>query len=128
METKSLIKKRKMPLRDHEQTHELSTMKFCQAWMACIIAMNGGISLYHATVAAKTGLVSATGAWITTIVPGSYKDWKSNVVFTFFTTFIGDILVVPTHYGPVWPEATVTGLLASLFAIMTIGVRHYHSD
>ena len=105
---------------------KLSTIKFCQAWMACIIAMNGGLSIYHATVAAKTGLVSATGAWITTIVPGSYRDWKSNVVFTFFTTFIGDILVVPTHYGPVWMEATVTGLLASLFAIMTIGVRHYY--
>ena len=103
---------------------KLSTIKFCQAWVACIIAMNGGISIYHATVAAKTGLVSATGAWITTVVPGSYRDWKSNVVFTFFTTFIGDILVVPTHYGPVWMEATVTGALASLFAIMTIGIRH----
>ena len=87
--------------------------------MACIIAMNGGLSIYHATVAAKTGLVSATGAWITTVVPGSYRDWKSNVVFTFFTTFIGD-------YGPVWMEATVTGALASLFAIMTMGIRHYY--
>ena len=102
---------------------KLTAIKFCQAWVACIIAMNGGISLYHATVAAKTGLVSATGAWITTIVPGSYKDWKSNVVFTFFTTFIGDILVVPTHYGPVWMEALVTGAIASLFATMFYGVR-----
>ena len=93
--------------------------------MACIIAMNGGISLYHATVAAKTGLVSATGAWITTIVPGSYRDWKSNLTFTFFTTFVGDIIVVPTHYGPVWMEATVTGLLATLFAAMAIYVRHF---
>ncbi len=92
--------------------------------MACIIAMNGGLSIYHATVAAKTGLVSATGAWITTVVPGSYRDWKSNVVFTFFTTFIGDILVVPTHYGPVWMESLVTGLIASAFAGMVIYVRH----
>ena len=104
---------------------KLSALKFCQAWVACILAMNGGLSIYHATVAAKTGLVSATGVWLTTAVPGAYKNWKSNVAFTFFTTFLGDIFVVPTHYGPVWMEACLTGLLASMFAIMTIGTRHY---
>ena len=102
----------------------LSTLKFCQAWFACILAMNGGISLYHATVAAKTGGVSAVGVLATSFLPNAYQNWKFNLVFTFGTTFVGDIIVVPTHYGPVWMEALLTGLLASAFAGLTIFVRH----
>ena len=104
--------------------YTLSTLKFCQAWLACILAMNGGISLYHATVAAKTGGVSAIGVFATSFLPSAYQNWKSNLVFTFGTTFVGDILVVPTHYGPVWMEALLTGLLASAFAGFTIYIRH----
>jgi len=104
--------------------YTLSTLKFCQAWMACILAMNGGISLYHATVAAKTGGVSAVGVFVTSFLPDAYQNWKFNLVFTFGTTFIGDIIVVPTHYGPVWMEALITGLLSSAFAGLTIYVRH----
>ena len=103
----------------------LTTLKFWQAWLACILAMNGGISLYHATVAAKTGGVGAVGVLATSYLPDAYKNWKSNLVFTFGTTFVGDVVVVPTHYGPVWMEALVTGLLASLFAGMTIYIRHW---
>ena len=103
----------------------LTTLKFCQAWLACILAMNGGISLYHATVAAKTGGVGAVGVLATSYLPEAYKNWKSNLVFTFGTTFVGDVVVVPTHYGPVWMEALVTGLLASLFAGMCIYTRHW---
>ena len=102
----------------------LTTLKFCQAWFACILAMNGGISLYHATVAAKTGGVSAVGVLATSFLPNAYQNWKFNLVFTFGTTFVGDIIVVPTHYGPVWMEALLTGLLASAFAGLTIFVRH----
>ncbi len=102
----------------------LSTLKFCQAWLACILAMNGGISLYHATVAAKTGGVGAVGVLATSYLPDAYKTWKSNLVFTFGTTFVADIIAVPTHYGPVWMEATVTGLLASVFAAMSLYVRY----
>ena len=104
--------------------YTLSTLKFCQAWLACILAMNGGISLYHATVAAKTGGVGAVGVFVTSFLPNAYQNWKSNLVFTFGTTFVGDIIVVPTHYGPVWMEALLTGLIASLFAGITIYVRH----
>ena len=86
--------------------------------------MNGGISLYHATVAAKTGGVSAVGVLATSFLPNAYQNWKFNLVFTFGTTFVGDIIVVPTHYGPVWMEALVTGLLASAFAGLSIFVRH----
>ena len=102
----------------------LSAIKFCQAWIACILAMNGGISIYHAIVAAKTGGVGAVGVLITSYLPEAYKNWRSNIVFTFGTTFVGDIIVVPTHYGPVWMEAFVTGLLASVFAGLTIYIRH----
>ena len=75
--------------------YTLSTLKFCQAWIACILAMNGGISLYHATVAAKTGGVGAVGVFITSFLPNAYQNWKSNLVFTFGTTFVGDIIIVP---------------------------------
>ena len=102
---------------------KLALMKFSQAWVACLIAMGGGVSLYHMTVAAKTGFVSSCGVMVTSYLPEAYRTPVSNITFTFFTTFIGDILVVPTHYGPVWMEALVTGALASLFATMFYGVR-----
>ena len=104
---------------------KLTLIKFCQAWGACIIAMNGGISPYHAIVAAKTGAVGAVGTIATTYIPDSYRNWRSNLAFTFGTTFVGDIIVVPTHYGPVWMEAMATGLLASTLAAMTIYTRHW---
>ena len=104
---------------------KLALMKFSQAWVACLIAMAGGVSLYHMTVAAKTGFVSSVGVLATSYLPEAYRTPKSNIVFTFFTTFFGDILVVPTHYGPVWMEAVVTGLLASLFAYLFFVIRSF---
>ena len=100
------------------QRVKLALMKFSQAWVACLIAMAGGVSIYHMTVAAKTGLVSSVGVVATSYLPDSYRTVKNNMVFTFGTTFVGDIVVVPTHYGPVWMEAFVTGLLAAVFALM----------
>ena len=104
---------------------KLALMKFSQAWVACLIAMGGGVSLYHMTVAAKTGFVSSCGVMVTSYLPEAYRTPRSNIVFTFFTTFIGDIIVVPTHYGPVWAEAVVTGGIASLFAYLFIVVRRF---
>ncbi len=104
---------------------KLALMKFSQAWVACLIAMAGGVSIYHMTVAAKTGLVSSVGVVATSYLPDAYRTPKNNIVFTFFTTFIGDIIVVPTHYGPVWMEAFATGLLASLFAYLFFVVKSF---
>ena len=103
---------------------KLVSLKFTQAFWACIICMGGGISLYHMGVAAKTGLVGSAGVFLTSFLPDSYTNWRSNLTFTFFTTFIADIIIVPTHYGPVWMEALCTGLFASLFAAVTIYTRH----
>ena len=107
------------------QRTKLALMKFSQAWVACLIAMGGGVSIYHMTVAAKTGLVSSVGVVATSYLPDSYRTVKNNMVFTFGTTFVGDIVVVPTHYGPVWMEAFCTGMLASGFAALTIYIRHF---
>ena len=107
------------------QRIKLALMKFSQAWVACLIAMAGGVSLYHMTVAAKTGCVSSVGVLATSYLPDAYRTPKNNIVFTFFTTFIGDIIVVPTHYGPVWMEAFVTGLLASLFAFLFFRIKSF---
>ncbi len=107
------------------QRIKLALMKFSQAWVSCLIAMAGGVSLYHMTVAAKTGLVSSVGVVATSYLPDAYRTPKSNIVFTFFTTFIGDIIIVPTHYGPVWMEAVVTGLLASLFSFLFFRIKSF---
>ncbi len=106
-------------------TIKLVGIKFCQSFWACIFCMGGGISLYHIIVASKTGMVGAIGVFGTSFLPNAYVNWKSNLVFTFFTTFIGDIIIVPTHYGPVWMEALCTGMLASGFAALTIYIRHF---
>jgi len=104
---------------------KLVSLKFIQAFWACIICMGGGISFYHMSVAAKTGLVGGVGVFFTSFLPESYSNWKSNITFTFFTTFIADIIIVPTHYGPIWMEALCTGILSSIFAALTIYVRHF---
>ena len=97
---------------------KLALIKFSQAWVACLIAMGGGVSPYHMIVAAKTGIVGSVGVLATSYLPDAYRTTKSNMVFTFGTTFVGDIVVVPTHYGPVWMEALLTGLLAAFFTLM----------
>lgn len=103
----------------------LIILKFSQAWASCIICMGGGLSLYHATVAAKTGLVGGVGVLATSFLPGAYRNWKSNLALTFSTTFIGDIIVVPTHYGYFWTEALCTGIVACLFSISIYGIRRF---
>ena len=109
------------------QRIRLLLMKFSQAWVACLIAMGGGVSIYHMTVAAKTGFVSIVGVLATSYLPDAYRTPKSNIVFTFFTTFIGDIIVVPTHYGPIWMEAFVTGSIASVFAFLFCRFKEYRT-
>lgn len=104
---------------------KLVGIKFLQSFWACIFCMGGGISIYHITVASKTGLIGAIGVFGTSFLPESYSNWKSNITFTFFTTFIADIIIVPTHYGPIWMEALCTGILSSIFAALTIYVRHF---
>ena len=96
----------------------LALIKFSQAWVACLITMAGGVSPYHMIVAAKTGLVGSVGVLATSFLPEAYRTTRSNMVFTFGTTFVGDIVVVPTHYGPVWMEAFLTGLLAAFFTLI----------
>jgi len=102
---------------------KLLLLKFSQAWTSCIICMGGGLSLYHATVAAKTGLVGAMGVYVTSFIPNSYSNRNSNLAFTFFTTFIGDIIIVPTHYGPVWMEAFLTGVTAVLISLIMTMIK-----
>ena len=107
------------------QRTKLAFIKFSQAWVACLITMAGGVSPYHMIVAAKTGLVGSVGVLATSFLPDAYRTTRSNMVFTFGTTFVGDIIVVPTHYGPVWMEATLTGLVAALFTLVFHHVRKF---
>ena len=109
----------------HLRRGRLALIKFSQAWVACLITMAGGVSPYHMIVAAKTGLVGSVGVLATSYLPDSYRTTKSNMVFTFGTTFVGDIVVVPTHYGPVWMEAFLTGLLAASFTLMFHHIKNF---
>ena len=43
------------------------------------IQMNGGIIIKKSLTDPVKDRTLITGAWMTTIVPGSYKDWKSNI-------------------------------------------------
>ena len=62
------------------QRIKLALMKFSQAWVACLIAMAGGVSLYHMTVAAKTGCVSSVGVLATSYLPDAYRTPMFNIV------------------------------------------------
>ena len=95
---------------------KLLAEKFSEAWTACMLCMVQGdltvISLHHAITASKTGIIAGIA-----VVIASYWnriDNKYGLIWaTGVLTTLADFSIHPTHFGPEWAEAVVTGIGAA---------------
>ena len=92
--------------------------KFCEAFTACGLSMVGGdvtaLTLHHAVVASKTGALTALAFFVASFIPWNHKYLPLFLTGAFVA--IADIIVHPTHYGPEFTEALITGAVAMTIA------------
>ena len=104
-----------------KQKVSLFTEKFGEAWLACLLAMVQGditvISWYHAFVASKTGALTGIAIVLTSFFKRIDNMWGA-ACMTGVVTAIADIMIHPTHFGPEWAEAVVTGIGAGALCII----------
>lgn len=100
---------------------KLLAEKFGESWTACMLCMVQGdltvVSLNHAYTASKTGII----AGITVVIASFWKriDNKYGLIWaTGVLTALADLIVHPTHFGPAWAEAVLTGIAAGILAWM----------
>ena len=100
--------------------------RFSEAWLSCLLVMVQGdvlaLTLRHSIVAAKTGLLSALGAAFCVLLLGNPTQAQKIVAIGAFTA-IADYIVHPTHFGPHWAEAVVTGVAAAAIALIVDRLR-----
>lgn len=100
-----------------KQKFTLFLQRFREAWLACLLCMVQGdftvVTLKHAITAAKTGSI----AGIAFVALSFSKKLKGNIYAATWTigvlTTIADYIIHPTHFGPPWTEAVVTGVAAA---------------
>ena len=98
---------------------KLLAEKFSESWTACMLIMVQGdlsvLTLNHAYTASKTGIIAGTA-----IVLASYWNRINHkyglIWITGVLTAIADFVVHPSHFGPQWAEAAITGIGAGLLA------------
>ncbi len=99
--------------------------RFSQAWTSCMLAMCGGnmsvLSWYHAGVATKVGVASATALVITALFLKTENKWANSWLTGMFV-MLADLMFVTQHtkyYGEgVWLEAAITGLGAAILCFL----------
>lgn len=93
--------------------------KFTEAWSACMMVMVQGdlgvLTLSHALTASKTGSLAGTAYVLASYLP--FKSTLPAVYLTGLFTMVSDIMVHPTHFGPAWMEALVTGVVAAALCL-----------
>lgn len=94
---------------------------FGQAWVACLLTMVQGnltvLTLYHAQVAAKTGILTAIAYFVCGFFTKLDNKWANAMVVGILTS-VADIIIHPTHFGDWWNEGLVTGIGAGVLVII----------
>lgn len=105
---------------DKKYAIEEASEKFSQTWLACAMAMVQGdlsvLTLKHAFIAAKTGILSALVIGLIALVFGKVNRWVM-VWALGAATMVADLIIHPTHFGPAWMEAVVTSIGAMALAV-----------
>ena len=100
--------------------------RFTEAWLSCLLVMVQGdvlaLTFKHSIIAAKTGLLSALGSAVCVLLVGNPTQAQKIVAIGAFTA-IADYIIHPTHFGPHWMEAVVTGVAAAALALAVDYVR-----
>jgi len=95
--------------------------KFGEAWLACLLTMVQGdisvLTLKHAYIASKTGTITAL-AFLIAALAFKKRSLYLDVLLTGTLTAVTDSMVHPTHFGPFYAEAVVTGIGAALLAVL----------
>ena len=101
---------------------KLASEKFSEAFVACGLSMVQGdisvLTLNHVFVASRVGVITAIAIFLATFFP--WEEKNRNILFLYLTglfTMFADFIVHPTHFGPEWMEAVVTGLGAMIIAL-----------
>lgn len=96
--------------------------KFSEAWLACTVCMVQGdltvISMKHAIIASKTGSIAGLAVVASFLMCKNPSKWVSIWLTGMFTMF-ADLIIHPTHFGPHYAEALVTGIGAAALAYVT---------
>jgi hypothetical protein len=96
--------------------------KFAEAWAACFAAMTrcdlSVMTPQHAIVASKTGVITGASVALLAAVPFLRGSRSASLWATGFFTVVADLLVHPSHFGPHWAEAAVTGIGAMVLAVV----------
>jgi len=100
---------------------QLGGRKFTEAWVACMVAMTQGdltvVSLKHAIVASKTGVITGLAMMATYAMCQKENKWL-NIWLTGLFVTLADIVSHPSHYGSHYTEALITGLGAACLAYL----------
>ena len=100
--------------------------KFGEAWVPCMVAMTQGdlsvVSWSHVVTAYHTGIRAAIAYSVCCLLLKKVTAVRSAILIGFFT-FISDLVTHPTHFGPVWSEALVTGCGATAIALLVDNFR-----
>ena len=104
----------------HSNKLKILAERFGQSWSACMVAMVQGdlsvLTLKHAMVASKTGLIAGIAMVIASLIPNQSK-WFGLWLIGLFT-MIADYMTHPTHFGKPVTEAIVTGIGAVIIALI----------
>jgi hypothetical protein len=99
--------------------------KFGESWTACALIMVQGdlavFSMKHAIIASKVGIITGIAFMGTSFFAHINNRW-GNAAMTGILTALADLVIHPTNFGPNWAEAAVTGLGASILALVFITI------
>lgn len=80
----------------------------------------GAVTLTHLAIAAKTGMLATTPAFLVTFTRHARhfaNRWTSSAMLGF-CTFAADALIHPSHYPGAYSEAAFTGAGAFVFSLV----------
>ena len=81
------------------------------------------VNLQHAITAAKTGFLAGTAIVLTVALLKRNNRWLTAWI-TGFLVMCADIVVHPSHFGEVWTEAAVTGIVAAVIGLIASGILY----
>ncbi|MBN3753286.1 hypothetical protein G3N95_10050 [Paraburkholderia sp. Tr-20389] len=98
--------------------------RFWQPTSACMTCMPGSwgniMSIAHWSIALNTGLLTGILAVVLTFTPAAklYKNRYGNALIVGLLTIVGDIYAHPNHYGPLFAEHVITGVISGLLTLV----------
>ncbi|ACC75713.1 hypothetical protein PPMP20_16710 [Paraburkholderia phymatum] len=107
--------------------------RFWQPTSACMTCMPGSwgniMSIAHWTIALNTGLLTGILAVVLTFTPAArlFKNRYGNALIVGLLTMLGDAYAHPNHYGPLFLEHVITGVISGLLTLVASYLFENHA-